>query len=182
MTDKEIIEIDGVDVSGCRYYKESLNFEYMRINSCKGYGFCIHNLPSREFVTSPRYDIPRCYGQKFCNYKQLARKTAECEELKKANIHIDNNRKCKAKKLKEIEQLLIDYSSGYTDEVMQKIMEIIHKPKTVCFENKYEQALDTVSEYIKDNCNSCQGIKYGGCEKCELKRISDIISKAKDGE
>lgn len=45
--------------------------------------------------------------------------------------------------------------------------------------NKYKQALDTVSEYIKDNCNSCQGIKYGGCEKCELKRIKDIINKAK---
>lgn len=44
---------------------------------------------------------------------------------------------------------------------------------------KYEQALDTVSEHIRDNCNSCQGIKYGGCEKCELKRIKDIINKAK---
>ena len=86
MTDKEEVIIDGVDVSGCRYYKESLNLEYMRIDSCKGYGFCIHKLPSREFVISPRYNIPRCHRQKFCNYKQLQSKEQECEELKKENL------------------------------------------------------------------------------------------------
>lgn len=120
--------------------------------------------------------------------KQLARKTQECEELKKANIHIDNNKKCKAKKLKEIEQLLIDCSSGYTDEVMQKIMEIIHKPETVCFENKYEQALNDVEQQAKKTRDiymankSKKGDYYnamiyglGG-----LTIILDIISKAKD--
>ena len=28
--------------------------------------------------------------------------------------------------------------------------------------DKEQIIIDTVSEYIKDNCNSCQGIKYGG--------------------
>lgn len=106
----------------------------------------------------------------------------ECEELKKANVLIDNNRECKAIKLMEIEKLIISCMSGYTDKFTKEIMDIIRKPEPVCFENKYKQALDTVSEYIKDNCNSCQGIRYGGCEECELKRIKDIISKAKDGQ
>lgn len=114
-------------------------------------------------------------------YEENQNLKQECEELKKANVLIDNNRECKAIKLMEIEKLIISCMSGYTDKFTQEIMDIIRKPETVCFENKYEQALDTVSEYIKDNCYSCQGIKYGGCEKCELKRIKEIISKAKDG-
>ncbi len=122
--------------------------------------------------------------EEYCN--RLANKQKECEELKKTNIHIDNNRKCKAKKLKEIEQLLIDSSSGYTDEVMQKIMEIIHKPETVCFENKYEQALDDIEKELKEdiNCESqeCGCNDFEECLKCTKEHILDIINKVKESE
>lgn len=59
MTDKERIIIDGVDVSECEQitYKKSLN------PMCGNTWFC-------------------CYGRENCYFKQLARKTQECEELK----------------------------------------------------------------------------------------------------
>lgn len=117
--DKEQIIIDGVDVSGCCYAILPKNqcpakiMPYAKETSC---------IACKEHNTKLNF----CKNNPNCYFKQLSRKTAECE--------------------------------------------------------KYEQALDTVSEYIKDNCNSCQGIKYGGCEKCELKRIKDIINKAKGEE
>lgn len=61
MTDKERIIIDGVAVSECEQitYKNSLN------PMCGNTWFC-------------------CYGRENCYFKQLARKTAECEELKES--------------------------------------------------------------------------------------------------
>lgn len=38
-----------------------------------------------------------------------------------------------------------------------------------------KQVVDNIKKYIKDSCNSCQGIKYGGCEKCKLEQILNII-------
>lgn len=163
---KEQIIIDGVDIfNTIDEWADLISQEW-----------CSGEYPTAEIIKNYILDIN----------KQLARKTAECEELKKANIHIDNNRKCKAKKLKEIEQLLIDCSSGYTDEVMQKIMEIIHKPETVCFENKYEQALDDIEKELKEdiNCESqeCGCNDFKECLKCTKEHILDIISKAKGEE
>ena len=85
---------------------------------------------------------------------------AENEELKKEII--DKN-----EKIKELRFSVSDLTNRLCYLNAEKSFRIVD----------LEQALDTVSEYIKDNCNSCQGIKYGGCEKCELKRIEDIISK-----
>ncbi len=58
MTDKEEIIIDGVDVSKCEYSSTTPSniLCYMKGNKCK--------------------NNPNCY------FKQLARKTQECEELK----------------------------------------------------------------------------------------------------
>lgn len=62
MTDKPII-IDGVDVTKCRFYKAGIcNLSYAFVE--EGYNCIICE------------DCPNCY------YKQLHRKTAECEELK----------------------------------------------------------------------------------------------------
>ena len=54
MTDKEQIIIDGVDVSGCSYYNPLGNY------NCGG--------------------TKKCSQWSNCYYKQLARKTAECEK------------------------------------------------------------------------------------------------------
>lgn len=59
MTDKEQIMIDGVDVSGCEKYPLS-NKWHGSIIFCKG----------------------GCNAYPNCEFKQLARKTQECAELK----------------------------------------------------------------------------------------------------
>ena len=147
MTDKEII-IDGVDVSKCEFY---MHYDYGKFShGC--------NLHKDMFGLPVCCDIADCC--KDCYFKQLARKTAECEELKKEIIN-------KNEKIKELRLSVSDLTNRLCYLNAEKSFRIVD----------LEQALDTVSEYIKDNCNSCQGIKYGGCEKCELKRIEDIISK-----
>lgn len=61
--DKEQIMIDGVNVSGCEYI---CNTAFGNIG-CK--------LPFNEEI--------HCCNNPNCYFKQLARKTQECEELKK---------------------------------------------------------------------------------------------------
>lgn len=63
MTDKEQIIINGVDVSGCSGYCPELGKYNCIALACNSAAICKQS--------------PNCY------YKQLARKTTECEELKK---------------------------------------------------------------------------------------------------
>ena len=58
MTDKEQIIINGVDVSGCKYFNRFRNI-------CHNKNLCCD-----------------CEKNQDCYYKQLARKEQECEELK----------------------------------------------------------------------------------------------------
>lgn len=93
MTDKEII-IDGVDVSKCRYFlknteEQDYNTDEFVKGCCEVKGSCI----GYEFAG---YGL--CRGDKDCYFKQLACKTAECEELKK-KIEYNNKQEarwCKA--------------------------------------------------------------------------------------
>ena len=64
MTDKEQIIINGVDVSRCENYNSKNRF------TCYPY-------------------ICNCHEKPNCYFKQLARKTQECEELKR-KIGINN--------------------------------------------------------------------------------------------
>lgn len=72
MTDKEQIIINGVDVSECENFR-----------------------PKDRFTCHPY--ICNCHQKPNCYFKQLARKTQECEELKKklsaANLEIENLKK-----------------------------------------------------------------------------------------
>ena len=63
MTDKEKIEINGVDVSGCSYYNPLSNY------NCGG--------------------TKKCSQWSNCYYKQLNRKTAECEKYEQALDEIE---------------------------------------------------------------------------------------------
>ena len=157
MTDKEIIEIDGINVLECEHY------QYKSLKDCEmrypESGDCEIGL--LNYLFDGNLDMEKlCKDNPNCYFKQLSRKTAECEELKKEIIN-------KNEKIKELRLSVSDLTNRLCYLNAEKSFRIVD----------LEQALDTVSEYIKDNCNSCQGIKYGGCEKCELKRIEDIISK-----
>lgn len=63
MTDKQII-IDGVDVSGCKHYKN-------------------RNCIADYLLTDMDFSEAKCELCKNCYFKQLKRKERECEELKK---------------------------------------------------------------------------------------------------
>lgn len=85
MTDKEII-IDGVDVSKC---------DRLIVNQLYGY---VCNCEEDTHI------ISSCKNRHNCYYKQLARKTQECEQKEKRNaaLFLMSNRYRKA--LEEIEK------------------------------------------------------------------------------
>ena len=142
MTDKEQIMIDGVNVGGCKYLNT--------FSDCDGY----------HYYCDLADDIKNeyCEHYKGCYFKQLARKTQECGELKKQfetseewrikaeglneKLDLKNTRYRKA--LEEIEGLISDdefIRCPINDDVncnyftRNKILNIINKAKG---ENKNE--------------------------------------------
>lgn len=85
MTDKEII-IDGVDVSKC---------SRLIVNKLYGY---VCNCEEDEHLISSCKNRPNCY------FKQLSRKTTECEELKK-KLNTSEEWRIKAENLNEKQDL-----------------------------------------------------------------------------
>lgn len=79
MTDKEII-IDGVNITECEYF--------WNIGDAEGLKICKINFDDNYFSNG----IPcgeRCKKHPDCYFKQLTRKTQECEELKNQLIQKD---------------------------------------------------------------------------------------------
>lgn len=142
--DKEQIIIDGVDVSGCSYYNPLGNY------NCGG--------------------TKKCSQWSNCYFKQLQRKTAECEELK-AQLEtyskmLDNP---------EFKIVLIDVKTGER-EVWRKLGNKAQRDK---------QALDEIEKYFLKQCEIHKSsigdyAVQNMCEQCEIKKNLDIISKAKD--
>ena len=96
MEDKERI-IDGVDVSGCKY----------ACNTAFGKNGCKHPMMKNIYCSKN----PNCY------FKQLQRKTAECEKYKQA--------------LEEIEKCIKEYidNKELYNRRLNKILDIINKIK-----------------------------------------------------
>lgn len=169
--DKEQIIIDGVDVSGCEYYD---------------HGIC--NIPD----VIETYDS--CIDKDTCHYKQLARKTQECEKLKKQlmqksevdmffNTPIEgwSNDPCgicphKAENeelLKENQQL----RNSLSDSLMFKFTGQENET------NRYRKALEEIEKELKEDiyCESqeCGCDDFEECLRCTKNKILDIINKAK---
>ena len=130
MTDKKQIIIDGVDVSGCKYYKHN--------DENSGWSSCISK--DEEHIHAVN---PLCCEKEDCLFKQLARKTQECEELKKdlngsekwrikaeslnEKLSIEKYRYRKA--LEEIEEYIKEEEWSLLDYVVRDINDIINKAK-----------------------------------------------------
>lgn len=70
---EEKIIIDGVDVSECRFYQETLKaYNNGKISSAKGYGFCTHNIKGLNNAGCYAENFARCLNNN-CYYKQLKR-------------------------------------------------------------------------------------------------------------
>ena len=111
------------------------------------------------------------------------------ENLKKAKIHIENNRKQKANKLMRIEKLITACSTGYTDEFIQELLVILHEPEPASFENKYLQTLTEIKEIAEKSCctqatTTCE--EYKNCTECgrigDADTIQQILQKISEVE
>ena len=80
--DKEQIVIDGVDISGCEFIDE-----WKHCDICNS---LIKTVYPNSTKCLTEQDL-RCETYQNCHYKQLARKTQECEELLKENQQLRNS-------------------------------------------------------------------------------------------
>lgn len=137
MEDKQII-IDGVDVSAC-----------ISFNKCNGKNLCCYDDTREDKIPFANF----CVENKDCHFKQLARKTQECEELK--------------------EQLQANQPTGICETCMAK---------AILQNDKYCKALKEIEEIVKINCEEICGRKFEDCNDflCSSKNILDIINKVKD--
>ena len=129
------IYLDGVDVSGCEY----------ACNTAFGKNGCKHPMMKNIY----------CSKNPNCHFKQLARKTQECEKLKVQLKNSENARNY-------AEKVCIDI------ELKKKI---------------YKQALDEIEKELKEDiyCENqeCGCDDFEECLKCTKEHILDIINKAK---
>ena len=152
--DKEQIMIDGVDVSGC-----------------EGIDLSLHPLAKCKFLKFKTSDGGIagiwCFDHTKCNFKQLARKTQECERLKDKLAVTQFNLEQKCKVLKDV-GVVQDKNGGY------QVMGIA----------RYRKALEKIEEVINNILNSCLGRNTVSCRPAhnvcgDLIKILDIINKAK---
>ena len=154
MTDKEQIIIDGVNVGGCKYLNT--------FSDCDGY----------HYYCDLADDIKNeyCEYYKDCYFKQLARKTQECEELKVYAQRQENQRE---EYYKEYLKLSQEYKE--LKERLERVEEDLKYDCVNCMNirsNKYYEALADIEKAFEYD------IEYGsGLHK----QILDIISKAKEG-
>lgn len=163
MTDKDQIIIDGVDVSECEYLENGMCNAERESDGYTGWECC----------------DPECSN---CYYKQLARKTQECE-------YLEEEKRDKINLLAQIIEIL--YSEADEDELYRVAFncEFIDKAKQLKNEcDRYRKALEEiegVTKELKQNiCDNCGWHNTDGCNPCgnvcgDLIQILDIINKAK---
>lgn len=146
MTDKEQIIINDVNVSGCKYYNKNIKTDCLlyplQPDACK--------------------DNSNCY------YKQLARKTQECEELK--------------------EYLQANQPTGICETCMATA--VLQNDKYYKALEEIEEATKEISNYLNigcdmDKCEDCNHFKPFCINQCvcfligQGDLILDIINKVK---
>lgn len=143
MTDKEQIMIDGCNVSGCENYR-----------------------PKDRFTCYPY--ICNCHQKPNCYYKQLVRKTQECEELKKG---LDLYKTWYRAKHGDVKNTLGRYRKAL-EEIKKVITPLANKnPVYNCWE-------------LLNKCDGCRSKKDCGTQSPYhvAKQILDIINRVKEEE
>ena len=176
MTYKEEIIIDGVNVLECEYY------EYKSLKDCEmrypESGDCEIGL--LNYLFNGNLGIEKfCKDNPNCYYKQFARKTQECEELKKD--------------LQDYESWFDEYKILFTydgrtpvtnDELYTCLEELVKKGNDET--NRYRKVFEEIEQELKEDiyCENqeCGCDDFEECLKCTKDLILDIINKTKDGE
>ena len=132
MTDKEIIEIDGINVLECEHYQykslKDCEMRYPESGDCE-IGLLNYLFDGNLDMEKSCKDNPNCY------YKQLARKKQELETI------------CKA----------FDIEYGYDEEtgaIVGRCNKLIEKEKVL---EEYKQSLDEKNKFLQDLGISASG-------------------------
>lgn len=168
MTDKDII-IDGVDVSKCRHFlKDTKGPDYSTDEYVKGCCEAKGCYIECEFIG---YSI--CRGDKDCYYKQLQRKTAECEKHEQVEEKLVNQIKTICDFINNRSEIF----KGINGDVNKIIIDYAEQKEQEC--EKYEQALDEIFNVLNTALMVKPPKTYDFVKESN---ILDIISKAKDGK
>lgn len=167
MTDKEQIISDGVDVNECDFFIKNRDKYLCRCTKINSFG---------DIVTPKNAENSNCLDNYHCYYKQLARKTQECEllETQLESYHIGE-----AKLVQRIQEL------EHECEDLKKQLETSEKWRIESdLQNaRYRWALEEIEEELKEDmyCESqeCGCDDFEECLKCTKEHILDIISRAK---
>lgn len=183
MTDKEIIEIDGINVLECEHYQykslKDCEMRYPESGDCE-IGLLNYLFDGNLDMEKSCKDNPNCY------FKQLTRKTQECEQIKE---------KYEALKLENQEGYEIVAELKHEYEGLKKQLETAEewRIKAESLNEKLElkntcylEALDEIEKELKEDiyCESqeCGCDDFEECLKCTKEYILDIINKAKGEE
>lgn len=150
MARKERIIVDGIDVTEC----------------------------GNRFICHLDDGLVYCKINPFCYYKQLARKTQECEELKSEVKELFN---AKLELLRELDHYKRAYY-GCQKPAKEKFVAPIPLPPAEFVDACYLKALEEIekiSHYGTFKCVDCAGFNCKACTKEQFERVLNIINKAK---
>lgn len=145
MTDKQII-IDGVDVSGCKHYKN---------RTCIA-DYCLTDMPFGE---------AKCELNPNCHYKQLKRKEQECERLK-------NERTVDL--VKQLDQLKAENAELKVQNIKYMNGNISYQLKNSLYKQTLTEIKEIAEPYQKDIdkiCGNCR--RYDGCHACCMDTLNN---------
>lgn len=166
MTNKIII--DGVDVSGCEYYKD---------NECRCTCECFHlenGAPVTEYDFASRTLLAEynyCFKNPNCYYKQLKRITQECEELHKKMAEV----------IFRATGGMLSYSTYTLDAIedaFNNMVSIQVDKETKELEEKNNLLTDQVNRYKQALENIKRRMSVGTSDYC-WSDVMDIIDEVK---
>ena len=134
---------DDVDVNECDFFIKNRDKYLCRCTKINSFG---------DIVTPKNAENSNCLDNYNCYYKQLARKTQECEELEK-QLETSEKWRIKAESLNENFEL-----------------------KNTC----YRKALEEIEKYLQTQLDGFGNDVYE-MQKSAINNIRNIISRAKEG-
>lgn len=195
MNNKEQIIIDGVDVRTCDSFIDYYMVDETRFQDVsediieqdklpvvyKGLPDCLLRKNLCNAYTCHCKDKPNC------NFKQLARKTQECEIWKNQVLILDEEDvtvEVTQEQFEEYKQLKQECEELKSELHLYKTW---YRAKHGDIKNilgRYHKALDEIEEYTRkqfcENCDDFNTTEYNShCENCEYYEYFDIINKAK---
>lgn len=176
MTENKPIIVDGVDVAGCEFAVKPINDNKIKCHCAKG---LLQLAKMHEQPESIKSGL--CENNSNCYFKQLARKTQECEELTKNYIMVIQQRNIAQQQLDQLkaenENLKNEIEACYNQV---EDFDIIATSKS----NKLKQAeqkLKRIKEVCKNYCEQmCLCESKEVCEDCINAEVLQIIDEVKN--